>query len=313
MKNLLLSIIACVISFFATSFALQKFVQPKLFFNTEVQTAITPTPTEETVSSSETPAETENTEEITYTANVDADNLVKDYKNWYDYNQENVELSNEFIAVDNDNNEIEKEDFLNKLKTGLYIPLKVEADDITYKLYELGTSSTDKKIGKSIRGTASMAYSYFKKEGTSLPKFDWEDLDGNRYTSLNTRGKIKVIKCWFINCVVCVQEFPELNELYDRYEGNENVQFISLAFDNSNKLRNFLTKKEFRYPVVPEQKEYVSKKLEIKQYPAHLLVDEDNNIIKMVNNVDALITTLDQLVGNEEFKTGDEQELETQE
>lgn len=326
MKNFILSLLACAISFSLTFWGLNKYGKAILPHKTEqqieeIQEVITEDAIENNMQSENDDVKIDEDEEITeteiveetpkktYTINANIAALEQDYKAWSNYNKENIELSYEFTPVDVDDTVIEKEDFLNRLNTGFYIPLKVDSEEFIYKLHKL-SETANPKIGKSIRGSSAIAYSYFKKEGEALPEFDFVDLDGNKYNKKTTKGKIKVIKCWFINCVVCVQEFPELNDLYDRYEGNDNVAFLSLAFDKPEKLKKFLVKKEFRYPVIAEQKKYMSKKLEIKQYPTHLIVDEDNNIIKMVNNVKALTVILDQLIGSEEFNSDDEKELE---
>lgn len=326
MKNFLLSILACVVSFFVTYYGLNKYSDTILDSNTSEKTVEQNTDLDDNkektdeeeriVTDNDTTSivksDTINTpnKEKDYLVNTDINKLETDLKAWKNYTKENIELSYDFLAVDIDDNVIEKEDFLSKLKTGLYIPLKVESDEFIYKLYKL-TEKADKKIGKSIRSSSSIALHYYKKEGQALPEFDFTDLDGNIFNKKTTKGKIKIIKCWFINCVVCVQEFPELNELYDHYESNNNIVFFSLAFDKSAKLKKFLSKKEFRYPVIGEQKNYMTKKLELKQYPTHLIIDEENNIIKMVSNVKALTTILDQLVGNEGFNSNDDDEIET--
>lgn len=320
MKNFLISCLACILSFAITTFGLNKYGKSLLLNSTENNIEVTDIDEEDASSDTdETQDETESTEdaseedEIEYTFTVVPSELENNYKKWSKYNKENIELSYEFTPVNENNEVIDKKDFLSQLKTGSYIPLKAESEDLTYKLYKLNDTA-DKKIGKSIRSSSSIAESYFNKEGQPFPNFNFVDLNGTNYTKKSTKGKIKVIKCWFINCVVCVQEFPELNELYDRYETSDRVVFLSLAFDKPDKLRNFLTKKEFRFPVIAEQKKFMSKDLEVKQYPTHLIVDEDNNIIKMVNNVKALITIVDELIGDEEINTGDdEKELQEEE
>lgn len=329
MKNIILSFIAFILSFGLTFFGLNKYI-PKTssanfdIIKEEIITENTNDVVEEETENfnEDNQANEDDSQELTekivekpvtqYTLKVNVDDITKDYKTWKKYNKQNIELSSNFIPINVDNVEIEKEDFLTELKTGLYIPIEVKEDFIGYKLIELKDDKTSRRIGKSERGVASVAYDYFKKEGTKLPQFDWEDLEGNTYSSSSTKGKIKVIKCWFVNCVVCVQEFPELNELYDRYEGNDQIQFLSLAFDKSDKLKNFLSKKEFRFPVIPEQRKYMGKSLELRQYPTHVIVDEDNNIIKMVSNVKALVSVVDQLLGDAKFDEGEEEEIETE-
>lgn len=279
MKNLIVSIVVFVVVLLVAIFALNRYNN-----------------SEETGGSANV-EQSQKEEKQTYITDIVPSELENDYGLWRTYNTENIELSYEFTPIDENDNIIEKEDFLNQLKTGLYIPLKVKGEQVAYKLHKLSETS-NQKITRTIKSFSSIAYNYFKKEGEPLPTFQFTDLTGNQYSSESSKGKIMVIKCWFIHCVVCVQEFPELNELYDHYESNGDVMFLSLAFDKEDKLKKFLVKKEFRYPVIAEQKDYMTKKLGLKQYPGHIIVDKEGNIVKIVNNVKALITTLDKLTGS---------------
>lgn len=312
MKNTILSLVVCAVSFTLTYFGLNEYGTPYLLEKTPKEETVIPTNNEESLNEviTNNSSDAENVEEPIeekkeYNIIGNIAELEKNYKNWLAYNKKNIELSLDFTPIDVDNSQIEKEDFLSKLKTGLYIPLKTKEDNVTYKLFKL-SDKADKKIGKSERSTATVAYAYYKKEGTVFPNYNWTDLNGNEYTSSSGKGKFKVIKCWFINCVVCVQEFPELNKLYDDYEGNEQVEFISLAFDKGEKLKKFLIKKEFRFPVIPEQKKFMNNELEIKRYPTHIIIDEENNIVKMVDNVAALTTILNQLIDEEDLDFNEE-------
>ena len=132
-------------------------------------------------------------------------------------------------------------------------------------------------------------------EGKRLPEYNFIDLNGISYNREDTKGKLLVLKCWFITCKVCVEEFPELNKLVDKYK-KENISFVSLAFDEKDKLVEFLKTKTFKYPTIPLQKDYMAKKLKINQYPTHLIVDSNGVIIKMVNNVKTLSYELDRIM-----------------
>lgn len=301
MKNFLISLVVCIATYIGITYALKNYTN-----NQSVNSSVTDSVNEKLLDNQSTEKDLNSGE---YSVNINPTEIQNDYKLWREYNSKNIELSYDFTPIDNENNIIGKEDFINKLKTGFYIPLKVDGNETSYKLYKLPEGS-DEKIKKSIKSSSVLAHHYFKKEGEILPEFEFTDLTGNKYSKSSIEGRITVIKCWFINCVVCVQEFPELNELYDRYEGNENVAFISLAFDKEEKLKKFLAKKKFRYPVVGEQKNYMTKKLGIKQYPTHIIVGEDGSIIKMMNNVHALINTLDQLIDEEYY--GEENETKTE-
>ncbi|AZJ36858.1 TlpA family protein disulfide reductase [Tenacibaculum singaporense] len=256
----------------------------------------TPVETVET-SKEETPEEdlTVN-ESSTGSISVDSEDIQKSFDNWEAYTKENIDLMSTFTPLDDEGAVMEKGIFLTLLRTGAYIPIKSEKDGkVQYQLTGIN-GSADEKIKKSIVSKASIAHQYFKMEGKKLPDYNFVDLKGKAHNKADTKGKLLVLKCWFITCKVCVEEFPELNELVDKYK-DDKIEFVSLAFDKKDELVEFLETKEFKYPTIPKQKEYMAKKLKVKQYPTHLIVDSNGIIIKMVNNVKTLTSELERIMG----------------
>lgn len=227
---------------------------------------------------------------------IDTEDIQKSFDNWEAYTKENIDLMSTFTPLDDEGAIMEKGIFLTLLRTGAYIPVKSEKDGkVLYQLTGIDNSA-DEKIKKSIVSKASIAHQYFKMEGKKLPDYNFVDLKGKAHNKADTKGKLLVIKCWFITCKVCVEEFPELNELVDKYK-DDKIEFVSLAFDKKDELVEFLETKEFKYPTIPEQKDYMAKKLKVKQYPTHLIVDANGVIIKMVSNVKTLTSELERIMG----------------
>jgi peroxiredoxin len=119
--------------------------------------------------------------------------------------------------------------------------------------------------------------------GQPLPDFRFTDLAGKTYSPATTRGKVLVLKCWFISCVGCVKEFPEVNALAAKYQSNKQVLFISLAYDEAAPLRRFLQRKPLRYAVVPQMMAYMQEHLKVNGYPTHVVVGRDGRIAYMTN------------------------------
>ena len=225
--------------------------------------------------------------------NIDFESIKKSQSLWWIYQNKNIVLSSNFIALDNFSNRISKDLFLKNLTTGDFIPLKLTSTDSTYyQLFKLDQKS-DKSIPDVVKSIAEEAYKNFQLEGTVFPKFDVKDLNGVEYTTENTRGKIVVLKCWFIACPPCIEEFPRLNELVEKYKNRSDVVFISLAFDSKEKLEPFLLKKPFSYAVVPDQKQFVFYDLDVKEYPTHFIIDGNGIICKVVLNADEMIDALE--------------------
>lgn len=291
MKNLIPALLATILSFGATTFALNT-------LNTDALTkssSNTKVAKEKTAKSDKKKTTKTSSKKTTSKSTNEADNIQKSFDSWNAYTKENVDLMSTFNALDEKGDDIKKSIFLTLLRTGAYIPVKTTKNDKDYYQLTALNSDADGKIKKSIKSKASIAHSYFKMEGKKLPAYDFVDLKGKSHNKADTKGKILVLKCWFITCKVCVEEFPELNALVDKYK-DENIDFVSLAFDEKDKLVEFLKTKPFKFSTIPLQKDYMSKKLKVKQYPSHLIVDADGKILKMVNNVKTLTSELEKIL-----------------
>jgi peroxiredoxin len=221
--------------------------------------------------------------------NIDFNELEADFTKWWTYYSYNISLSSNFIGLNEKSDTIAKKQFLEKLITGNYIPLKIKSNTEmkTYKLFELD-GNANKDISKTIKNESLTSLKHLNMEGQGLPKFELVDLNGNHYTNENTKGKTIILKTWFINCKACVAEFPELNEFVEKYKQRDDIIFVSLALDTKNKLESFLQKKDFEYKVVPNQKGFIEK-LNLQIYPTHLVVDENGTITKVVNKASEMI------------------------
>lgn len=219
--------------------------------------------------------------------------LTRDFKTWYNYTYYNIHLSQDFIGLDTDSAIIGKPAFLNKLLTEKVFAFKIgtESDNDVYKLYPL--NSNDESIKATIKEMVSTEIQHYKMEGTPIPAFSFTDINGTKYDNASTKGKLLVLKCWFIHCVACVKEFPELNKLVDNYKDNHNILFISMAMDKKEDLMKFLKTKKFKYATVPGMKDFMTNNLAITQYPTHLLIDKDGKVVKITNRIEELIPFLE--------------------
>lgn len=232
------------------------------------------------------------TANINYTVNPEE--LLKSFMSWYKYTYTNIKLSDDFVGLDTDSIIIKKSDFLHRLATGKFVPIKVmKRDSVSYyKLYKLANPNSD--IERTVKEMALTETSYYAMEGKELPAYDFIDLNGKTYNNTNTKGKIVILKCWFIHCTACVKEFPELNKLVERYKNRNDMQFISLAWESKQQLTSFLKTKEFKYAVVPNKDEkYMREQLNVTIYPTHILIDKDGKIVKVVNAISDLVPYID--------------------
>lgn len=224
--------------------------------------------------------------------NVDIKTLTQSFMSWYRYYNKNIDLSLDFFALDTDANQIEKKVFLEKLTSENVIAIKLKDENSekeTYQLFEI----TDESILKTSKQDARLELHYYEREGTKFPEFTYTDLSGGVITSKNTVGKMVVIKVWFINCKACVEEFPDLNALTQKYSNRDKVIFVSLAYDEKEKLKSFLSKKALNYQNAHVSSEYISDELKVQIFPTHFIIDKNREILKIFNNAKRLASYLE--------------------
>ncbi len=114
------------------------------------------------------------------------------------------------------------------------------------------------------------------------PDFELNDLQGNRWSSKELRGKIVVLNFWFTSCPPCVAEMPELNKLVQKY-GNENVVFLGLTYNNAAQVNTFLQKRTFSYTQLPNSHE-VDTKYQVSSWPTSFVIDKKGTVKKIIGS-----------------------------
>ncbi|NQX38471.1 Peroxiredoxin [Pedobacter steynii] len=230
------------------------------------------------------------------TAMVAPSAILKDMDSWGAYRHKYLLLSRNFIAYDENHKPIDRGLFLKKVSEGKYLPLRVNAgtNSLVFRLFPF-PQKTDLVLKSVIKEVGKLYFNYYTWEGKKFPDFSFKDLDGKTYSNKIVKGKIVVLKCWYISCIPCVQEMPELNNLVAEQKDRKDILFIGLAFDQAKALSAFLKKVKFVYHVVPNQKPFLLEKLKVFSYPTHIIIDKNGFVIKAVGDVGDLKSVLHDL------------------
>ncbi|MEZ7499101.1 TlpA disulfide reductase family protein [Flavobacterium sp. Arc3] len=219
--------------------------------------------------------------------------IQRKFMDWWTYQYNEIMLSRDFVALDSNSKEITKEAFLKVLSEGNYIPIRLESDKdvFYYKLFKIEPTS-DTSIKASIAETAFNEIQNYKKEGEPFPEFSFKDLNDNLITNENLKGKIVVVKCWYIHCAACVKEFPDVNQLASKYKDRKDIVFLSLAEDSPEQLKPFLIRKPLSYAVVPNMKTYMNLTLQLNAFSTHFIINKKGFIVKVLSDYKALEVAL---------------------
>ncbi|MFV8353498.1 TlpA family protein disulfide reductase [Flavobacterium sp. XS2P14] len=177
------------------------------------------------------------------------DSLIKNSK-IFNYTQILLKdtISNELVIL---NKELSKEEIKNK-KTDIKNKLKAEKD--------------------------------FRNEldGSKIGELNLEDLNGEKFNLENLKGKIIVLNFWFTRCKPCVAEFPELNNLKQKYI-NQEVEFFAVTWNNTEIINKFLINHKLDFTIVPNGKTIIDQ-FKIPHYPYNIIIDKDGKI-EYINDV----------------------------
>lgn len=222
-------------------------------------------------------------------AEFNKDALTKDFITYWSYHYTFVKLFKDFIPLDTAGKIIAKKNFLQKISEGTYFPLLHSTKDKVWQ-YELVAipNKVIKEIGPVVAAYGQRQLAYFNQEKTQVPYFKFKDVNGVEYSSSNTKGKIVLLKCWFLACHACVLEIPALNQMVQKYKNRKDIVFLSLVSDEKAPVKKFLEKTLFDYPVVANQDKFITEKLKVNMYPTHFLIDKQGNIVKIVNEASDL-------------------------
>jgi thiol-disulfide isomerase/thioredoxin len=140
------------------------------------------------------------------------------------------------------------------------------------------TDSLKNAMLEKIKSNERFKENIYEFKGKELPKFELNLLSGKKLNSESLKGKPTVINFWFSNCAPCIEEMPLLNEIKSEF-GNE-VNFISMTFQNPNDVNEFLKTHDFDFTHIVNSKEYI-KTFGMFGYPKTLILDKDLVIVEI--------------------------------
>lgn len=110
--------------------------------------------------------------------------------------------------------------------------------------------------------------------------YQWQltDLRGEAKSLKETKGKVLFINLWATWCPPCVGEMPALQKMVDRFEGEENIEFMMISGEDPETIKKFIEKKGYTFPVYSTQFPTPSD-LQSKSIPTSYLISKKGEIV----------------------------------
>lgn len=211
--------------------------------------------------------------------------LINSEKEYIDYSKGRLGFNRSATFQDELGKEITRKSFFESIYRKSFFPLKASNANIYKAVKVQYWPNPDIYAWVSGEGLRQ-----FKREnliGKTLFKKPLTDIRDNVIDSNYIKGKHVFVKCWFIKCVPCLAEMPQLNKIVKSVNGRDDILFLSLAFDRKDSLVKFLSNREFLYNVIPTYKIPEIDSLGISSFPTHLYV-RDNKIQSVISKDEIL-------------------------
>jgi len=144
-----------------------------------------------------------------------------------------------------------------------YSRIGKEDDAISVYLKVLGVDRSHKEAHKMLERLYIKKYG--SKEGydqfvhdklvemgkiRGAPDFTLEDLDGNKVSLSDYKGKIVILDFWATWCHPCVEELPHIQKLHEKFK-EEEIVVLTINMDwEKEKVRSFMEKHEYTFKVL---------------------------------------------------------------
>ncbi|RHW39892.1 TlpA family protein disulfide reductase [Lysinibacillus yapensis] len=120
------------------------------------------------------------------------------------------------------------------------------------------------------------------EKGQLAPDFTLQTLSGESLTLSEFKGKKVVLNFWATWCPPCKEEMPHLQEFYEEYGEEDNVEIIGLNFtyrDGSiEKVQQFVDSYDLTFPIALIEEAGVDQRYQVLTIPSTFMIDSNGRI-----------------------------------
>ncbi|MFN8254674.1 MAG: TlpA disulfide reductase family protein [Bacteroidales bacterium] len=104
------------------------------------------------------------------------------------------------------------------------------------------------------------------------------DLNNNNLDFSLLKGKVIFLNFWATWCPPCVAEMPSIQKLYNAYRNNNQIAFILLTNEEKTKVKTFLQKQGYDFPVFFNQ-DRIPEVLSTNSIPTTFLISKSGKLV----------------------------------
>jgi len=116
-----------------------------------------------------------------------------------------------------------------------------------------------------------------------IPNVTIKKLDGSAIDmkEITQEKGVKILSFWATWCVPCINELDAINEVYDDWKDETNVELIAIATDDARtkkRIKPLINGKGWEYRILLDENQDLQRSLNIATIP-HVIVIKDGKIV----------------------------------
>lgn len=123
-------------------------------------------------------------------------------------------------------------------------------------------------------------FSFFSQQ--KAPEVTFTDLQGNKLSTQDLRGKVVMVNFWATSCSTCVKEMPQMVETYKKYK-DRGLEFVAVAmsYDPPNYVLNYSQTRQLPFKVALDTSGALAKSFgDVQMTPTTFVIDKQGHILK---------------------------------
>jgi thiol-disulfide isomerase/thioredoxin len=112
------------------------------------------------------------------------------------------------------------------------------------------------------------------------PDLIYRTLEGQPLHLASTKGKVVFLDLWGIWCIQCIAEMPTIQQLYNHYRNDPNVEFLIVSrMDSPSAVRSYARRNHLDLPFYLTHDDDIPPSMQLHQFPSTFLYARDGRMV----------------------------------
>jgi len=120
--------------------------------------------------------------------------------------------------------------------------------------------------------------------GQLAPDFTLPDMEGHEVSLSSYRGKVVLLNIWATWCPTCLEEMPQLQQLYEEFAKYDNFQLLTISIDALGRqvVEPFMEKNGLTLPTLLDPRGSIKKIYHTTGVPESFIIDQRGVLIDKI-------------------------------